>query len=71
MLCRTLELVNEYVTSTGGNFVFIAAPNKNTVYPEYMPLNYTQGSDSFLTALDAAMAGKSYYLRLSAALGNA
>lgn len=71
MLCRTLELVNEYVTSTGGSFVFIAAPNKNTVYPEYMPLNYTQGSDSFLTALDAAMAGKSYYLSLSTALRDA
>lgn len=32
-----LRLEREYCESLGMAFVFMAAPNKNTVYPEYMP----------------------------------
>ncbi len=32
-----LRLMGDYAQSTGASFTFAAAPNKNTVYPEYMP----------------------------------
>lgn len=34
---RTLYLLQEYAENRGGDFLFTAAPNKNTLYPEYMP----------------------------------
>lgn len=39
-IARNLNLMQEYVESQGGSFVFICAPNKNTLYPEYMPYYY-------------------------------
>ena len=38
--CRMLYLVNEYVSANGGHFVFTIVPNKNTLYPEFMPDRY-------------------------------
>ena len=37
---RTLYLMQEYTLSRGGTFLFLAAPNKNSLYPEHMP-DYT------------------------------
>ena len=34
---RILRIQQEYVTASGAGFAFAIAPNKNTVYPEYMP----------------------------------
>ena len=34
---RTLYLLQEYAENRGGDFLFTAAPNKNTLYPEYNP----------------------------------
>ncbi len=34
---RMLALIQEYVEGQGGSFVFTVAPNKNTLYPQYMP----------------------------------
>lgn len=39
-MAKTLSLMQEYVESLGGEFVFACAPNKNTLYPEYMPYYY-------------------------------
>lgn len=39
---RTLALIQEYVEGQGGKFVFTVAPNKNTLYPQYMPYYYRQ-----------------------------
>ncbi|HWQ57653.1 MAG TPA: hypothetical protein VN540_01445 [Clostridia bacterium] len=39
-IASILRLEQEYCESRGMNFVFMAAPNKNTVYPEYMPARY-------------------------------
>lgn len=33
----TLALMQEYAASQGTNFAFTVAPNKNSVYPQYMP----------------------------------
>lgn len=37
MTAASIRLIMEYAESKGARFVFSAAPNKNTIYPEYMP----------------------------------
>ncbi len=39
-MAKTLSLMQEYVEGLGGSFVFTCAPNKNTLYPQYMPYYY-------------------------------
>lgn len=41
---RNLYLVNEYCIDNGIGFLFVIAPNKNSIYPEYMPYYYPQGT---------------------------
>ena len=41
-LCRTLALEQEYVRSRGAAFLFVIAPNKSSVYPEYMPARFAR-----------------------------
>ena len=36
----TLSLIEEDITSRGGRFTFAAAPNKASIYGEYMPPSY-------------------------------
>ena len=43
-IVRTLELMNEYTESRGSSFYFTIAPNKNSIYPEYMPQRYSLGT---------------------------
>ncbi|OON98851.1 MAG: hypothetical protein ATN35_03385 [Epulopiscium sp. Nele67-Bin004] len=45
-VAKTFELVNEYVTSKGAEFVFTIAPNKNSIYPQYMPSSYEPNQDN-------------------------
>lgn len=42
---KTLELMEEYVETKGGKFLFAIAPNKNSLY-DYMPYNYIKSPDS-------------------------
>lgn len=52
-----LRLVGEYAQSTGATFTFAAAPNKNTLYPEYMPERYRPtGEESNRARLYEALA---------------
>ena len=39
-ICRNLELMAEYCENYGADFVFVPAPNKNSIYPEFMPERY-------------------------------
>lgn len=41
---RTLEIINNYVSSRGGRFVFTIAPNKATLYPQYLPYFYQKSN---------------------------
>lgn len=50
-IARSLSLMEKYVTSHGLGFVFAAAPNKNTLYGEFMPYYYTDGDSSDLERL--------------------
>lgn len=47
----TLSLIQERVEDNEGTFLFVPAPNKNTIYPEYMPIRYVRGSENDLTRL--------------------
>ncbi|MFI3313598.1 MAG: hypothetical protein R3Y62_06890 [Eubacteriales bacterium] len=49
---HTISLVRDYATSQGCQFVFTIAPNKNSIYPDYMPDNYLPAqTDSNATRL--------------------
>ena len=41
-VATVVSLMQEYVEGMGKTFVFTSAPNKNTLYPAYMPYYYTQ-----------------------------
>ncbi len=61
-IVKTLDLVNEYWELQGSEFLFTIAPNKNSIYPEYMPDNYI-GSDEPNNAEKLGEAiGDEYYL---------
>lgn len=54
---HTLALIQEYVQGQGGDFVFTVAPNKNTLYPDFMPKRYQKSeSPSNLELLAALLA---------------
>lgn len=69
-IVRTLRLEKEYLASQGVAFVFTVAPNKSTVYGQYMPARYVKESEeSNLGNLSAALAGSGVeYCDLYAAL---
>ena len=50
---ETLALLNENAEAQGANFLFVIAPNKNSLYPEHMPFVRTPGASNAerLTAL--------------------
>ena len=46
MAANNLALMQEYAESCGARFVFTIAPNKNSVYPQYMPSSIEHGGKS-------------------------
>ncbi len=62
---KILDLMNEYVEKNSGDFVFVVAPNKNTVYPQHMPYNIikTKNPDNS-SQLNELLKNKSYYINL-------
>ena len=44
-IVTTLKLMNENITSKGNKFIFTVAPNKNSIYNEFMPKRYVKISD--------------------------
>lgn len=62
MTTHNLKLIQQYIESHGGQFIFTVAPNKNSLYNENMPYYYQKGSESNLENLTAEMeeAGISY-----------
>ncbi|MDR0501574.1 MAG: hypothetical protein LBG97_10115 [Coriobacteriales bacterium] len=43
-IAHNIFLMQGYVQYNNATFVFTIAPNKNSIYPEYMPSNYLQGN---------------------------
>ena len=52
---RNLLLMQEYVRSLGADFTFVIAPNKNSLYPAYMPDHYSTGETSNAKLLQAKL----------------
>lgn len=51
-IAETLRIMQHYTTEHGADFVFAAAPNKNSIYPEYMPKGYIRSDKNTLTVLE-------------------
>ncbi len=43
---HNLALLSDYCMDNGAQFIFTVAPNKNSVYPEFMPGNYIETSQN-------------------------
>lgn len=68
-LAKVISLINEYVTANGGKFVFVVAPNKNSIYGENMPYYYTETKDNTnLDNLTNLLKNEDYYLDLKTLL---
>lgn len=55
---HTLKLISEYAQTRGARTLFVMVPNKNSVYPEYMPASVPMGAgdrnrDRLFAALEA------------------
>ena len=44
-IAHTLKMMQDYTEKNGSKLIFAGVPNKNTIYPEYMPYNYLQAAD--------------------------
>ena len=68
-IAMVTDLMEEYVAGKGGRFVFAVAPNKNTIYPEYMPDYYRQTAEATnLDRVTSLMSGRPYFADLRGAL---
>lgn len=64
-IAKTTELMNEYCKEFGMTMAFTVAPNKSTIYPEYMPAKYlAEDKESNLDRLNKLIADKDYYVNL-------
>ncbi len=52
---KAIKMIEEYVRGNGLEFVFTVAPNKNTLYGEYMPYYYVDGEVSNLNRLNVKL----------------
>ena len=57
-LAVRLRLAEEYAESCGADFLFVPAPNKNTVFPGYMPGRIAPGSGGAMDLLLGALAAE-------------
>ena len=66
---KTLALMNQYCEDANITFLFFVAPNKNSIYPEYMPWSIRRSSSpSNLDRLNKAMRARLYYLDMKSIL---
>lgn len=59
IVAHNLRLMQDYCEQRGAKFVFVIAANKNSLYPQYMPGNYLEGTGqtnamALIPYLDAA-----------------
>lgn len=68
----TLSLIQERIEERGGHFLFVAVPNKNSIYPENMPLRYVKATENNLDRLLTVLTDDGVkYIDLKSALTNA
>lgn len=68
-IVHNLRLMEDHCKKIGAEFMFFSAPNKNSLYPEYMPFNYIPSDNQGnYQALTAALAGEDFYLDMKESL---
>ena len=68
-LQKTLDLMNEFSEEGNITFVFFVVPNKNSIYPEYMPDSIMASEKpSNLDRLNKAMRARLYFLDVKSVL---
>ena len=68
-ICHDLRLLNDYCASYGAEFIFTSVPNKNSLYPENMPMNYVPADSKGNYELIAdELSGDSFFLDMKSAL---
>lgn len=68
-IADTLRIIDDICEQNGAEFIFFSAPNKNTLYPEYMPYNYVPSDNvSNYEMLTAELADRDFYLDMKSAL---
>lgn len=68
-IANNLRIISDYCSVKNADFIFFAAPNKNTVYPENMPYNYVPSdNESNLEMLTAKLSGEDFYFDMKSAL---
>ncbi len=68
-LKKTLDLMNEYAEASNITMVFFSAPNKNSVYPQFMPANILKSKNSSnLDRLSESMKNCDYYIDMKSEL---
>lgn len=66
-----LDMINDYCTEKGIQFVFTVAPNKNSVYSQYMPSHYvSSGQPGNYERLAKSLSSKSYWADMKITLQN-
>ena len=55
---RNLYLMQEYCAENGAQFVFVIAPNKNSLYPEHMPHYTSVGTERNAALLQQALSAQ-------------
>lgn len=64
-LKKTLDLINEYAEESNIKMIFFSAPNKNSIYPQYMPWNIRKSNQpSNLDRLNEILSDSDYYLNV-------
>lgn len=70
-ISNNLDMINDYCTENGAQFVFTIAPNKNSVYPQYMPSHYVEsGQPGNYERLADTLKSKSYWVDMKETLKN-
>ncbi len=68
-IANNLRIIDKYCESRGADFIFFAAPNKNTLYPENMPYNYIQADrKSNLENLTETLSADDFYMDMKSQL---
>lgn len=68
-IANNLRIIGDYCDSKDADFIFFAAPNKNTIYPENMPYNYIPSdNESNLERLTSKLSGEDFYFDMKSAL---
>ncbi len=67
-ISKTVELMNRYAEDSGAVFAFTVAPNKATIYPDYLPIHLRRTEQTNLDRLAPLLDATGCYIDLTAPL---